>query len=79
MKNLHEMHSDDEFFVSLDGLRVLTIIPIRKIKIGTVLPHGLKLIRKVCRERWWEFWKPKYIGAILKKINYGEFGYAERW
>lgn len=72
-----EIVKNDEMFISPEGLRTITTIPIGKLKPNSPLPYGLKLVRKVPRYNWWEFWKPKYIGVILKRNT--EVYYVQRW
>lgn len=63
---LREKLNDDEFCISLYGLKTLTTIPINKITTNSLLPYGLILVSKIRRLHWWQFWKPKYIGAIFR-------------
>lgn len=55
---LYALKSGDEFYVSRDTY---------KIPLGEFFPGSPAMcIQLIKRDKWWQFWKPRYKGAIYR-------------
>lgn len=44
-------------------------IPIKHIKLGEKINQFFICMEKIKRKHWWQFWKPKYIGAKFMYVE----------
>lgn len=57
-----QLHPGDEIYVSRNAY---------KVKPGFLIPgFPLMCMRLIKRDKWWQFWKPRYKGAIYRMIEW---------
>lgn len=57
----YQLRKHDRFYVSIDKY---------KLKLGEYIPDTpCMCVELVGRDKWWQFWKPRYKGAIYQVME----------
>lgn len=66
---LYQLKHGDIFTVNRVAVKKTFGMPIRRIKLGEKINQFFICMEKIKRKHWWQFWKPKYIGAKFMYVN----------
>ena len=60
---LYALNHGDGFVLNDVGIKQTFNLSVKAIKIGAVMNESFICTQKIKRKHWWQFWKPKYLGA----------------
>ena len=65
----YQLNNGDTFTVNSIGFEHAFRVKIKDVKIGKYFDPGFVLLTKIKRKKWYQFWKPKYVGAKLMFVE----------
>ena len=64
-----QLNNGDTFTVNSIGFEHAFGVKIKDVKIGKYFDPGFVLLTKIKRKKWYQFWKPKYVGVKLMFVE----------